>query len=236
MTFPAVAVVLLLSAGDKVPAVLPPITAREALQPMNVLVGSWKGTGYPESGTKEERAAGLWTETVAWAWQFKGDDAWLAATFVKGKHFAAGELRYSVEKAAYQFVAVAADKTKRTFTGTLKDKVLTLERADTAAGEDQRLVFTLLHHNRHLYRFDTRAAGSALGFVKKFQVGATKEGVPFAEVVKGPECIVTGGVGTMKVSYNGRDYYVCCSGCRDEFKADPEKYIKEALLKANEKK
>ena len=39
-----------------------------------------------------------------------------------------------------------------------------------------------------------------------------------------------------KVTYKGKDYYVCCSGCRDEFKANPEKYIKEAEAKAKEKK
>jgi YHS domain-containing protein len=38
------------------------------------------------------------------------------------------------------------------------------------------------------------------------------------------------------VSYNGKDYYVCCSGCRDAFKENPEKYIKEAEAKAKAKK
>ena len=97
-------------------------------------------------------------------------------------------------------------------------------------------MFSLLHYNRYLYRFETRPAGSALGFDKKYQVGATKEGVPFAEVPKGPECIVSGGLGTMKVTYKGKEYYVCCSGCRAEFQADPEKYIKEAEAKAKDKK
>jgi hypothetical protein len=97
-------------------------------------------------------------------------------------------------------------------------------------------VFSLLHDNRYLYRLETRPAGSTVGFSKKFQVGATKEGVPFANAPKGPECIVSGGLGTMKVSSQGKDYYVCCSGCRDAFKDDPEKYIKEAEKKAKEKK
>ena len=56
--------------------------------------------------------------------------------------------------------------------------------------------------------------------------------MPFADVPKGPECIVSGGLGTMKVSYNGKEYWVCCSGCRDEFKENPEKYIKEVEAKA----
>jgi hypothetical protein len=95
-----------------------------------------------------------------------------------------------------------------------------------------RAEYSLLHHNRHLYRFETRPAGTTVAFTKKYQVGATKEGVAFADVPKGPECIVSGGLGTMKVLYKGKEYYVCCSGCRDEFRENPEKYIKEAEAKA----
>ena len=232
-------VVLLLAVTSDTPKVEKPepkpATQRDGLKPFNVLVGSWKGTGYPE-GTKEERAAGLWLETVAWGWQFNDHDAWLTASFDKGKFFTDGELRYNVEKATYQLTLTTADKKKQTFTGTLKEKVLTLDRTDSPAGEDQRLVFSLLHFNRHLYRFETRSAGSPLGFTKIWQVGATKEGVPFAEVPKGPECVVSGGLGTMKVSYKGKEFYVCCTGCRDAFKDNPEKWIKEFEARAKEKK
>ncbi|MBX9582496.1 MAG: hypothetical protein K2X87_19500 [Gemmataceae bacterium] len=235
----AAVLVALLGVGSEPPAgakpAAEPASARDALRPFNLLVGSWKGTGTPE-GTRDERAAGLWTETDTWGWQFKGQDVCLTATFDKGKHYSRGELRYSAEKRAYQLDLTAADETTATFTGALKDKVLTLDRADPPAGEDQRLVVTLLHHNRHLVRFEARPAGSKLGFVRKWQVGATKEGVPFADVPKGPECVVSGGLGTMKVTHNGQDYYVCCSGCRDAFKEDPEKFIKEAAAKAKDKK
>lgn len=215
-----------------------PASARDALKPFNVLVGSWKGTGYPEGVGREERAAGLWTETITWGWQFDGDDAWLAATFDKGKHYASAELRYAAKSGLYELTLTAPDKSKLTFVGKLtdKDKVLTLDRAGGPAGEDQRLVFSLLHFNRHLYRFETRPAGSKLGFARVFQVGATKQGVPFADVPKGPECVVSGGLGTMKVTYKGKEYYVCCSGCRDAFKENPEKWIKEYEARAKEKK
>lgn len=220
----------------------PKVTSpKDALQPFNVLVGSWKGAGAPD-GTKEERAAGAWEEVVAWEWKFKDQDAWLAVTFTKGKHFTKGELRYTPDKDTkeprFTLVATGTDKGAQTFTGALtdKDKVLTLTRTDGPKDEEQRLVFSLLHHNRHLYRFETRPAATTVAFTRKYQVGATKEGVAFADVPKGPECIVSGGLGTMKVSYKGKDYFVCCSGCRDEFKDNPEKYIKEFEAKAKEKK
>jgi hypothetical protein len=219
---------------DPVPA--RSIGCKEALQPFNVLVGSWRGSGAPE-GTKDERAAGAWAETAEWVWQFKGQDAWLAVTFDKGKHFSKGELRYTPDgngSPRFTLTLTAADKSALTFVGTFreKDKVLTLDRTDGPAGEEERLVFSLLHHNRHLYRLETRPAGTAVAFAKKWQVGATKEGVPFADVPKGPECIVSGGLGTTRVTYQGKDYWVCCSGCRDAFKEDPEKYIKEFEARA----
>jgi hypothetical protein len=49
------------------------------------------------------------------------------------------------------------------------------------------------------------------------------------------ECIVTGGLGTIAVSYKGQTYHVCCSGCRDAFNDDPEKFIK-AFEEAKKKK
>ena len=49
----------------------------------------------------------------------------------------------------------------------------------------------------------------------------------FASVDEGPECVVSGGHGTMSTTYKGKTYYFCCTGCRDAFADNPEKYIKE---------
>ena len=38
-------------------------------------------------------------------------------------------------------------------------------------------------------------------------------------------CPVTGGLGTMAVSHAGKTYYVCCTGCREAFDKDPERYV-----------
>src|SRR5579883_1467539 len=81
-----------------------PTSPKDALQPFNLFVGSWKGTGYPD-GTRDERANGFWQETIAWEWQFKKDDAALVATVEKGKHFTKLELRYQPDKKQYQLTA-----------------------------------------------------------------------------------------------------------------------------------
>jgi hypothetical protein len=215
-----------------------PKSAKDALQPFNLFVGSWKGTGYPD-GTKEERANGFWQETIAWEWQFKKDDVAVVGTVDKGKHFTKLELRYSPEKKQYQLTATTSEKATQTYAGTLaagktKEQVLTLDRTDETK-ESQRLVFTLLHNNRYLYKFETKPL-DVKAYTRHYQVGATKEGEPFADVPKGPECIVSGGLGKIPVTYKGQTYYVCCSGCRDAFKEEPEKYIKEFEEKKAKKK
>jgi hypothetical protein len=201
-------------------------TSKEALQAFNDLVGSWRCTGTPEGKKKE-----FWTETMAWAWQFKGDEAWMKLAFEKGKYFDSGEMHYLADKDQFQLTVQTTDKSKLAFTGgPLKDKTLTLDREDEKTKERQRLVFVLLHPNRILYRYETKVADQK-AFARLYQVGATKEGVPFAEGESGPECIVSGGLGTIKMAYKGQTYYFCCIGCRDAFKDDPEKYIKEAEAK-----
>jgi hypothetical protein len=200
-------------------------TSREALRALNDLIGSWRGTGIPE-GTRDEKQKGFWTETVKWDWQFKDDDSWLRIVVEKGKYFTRGELRYLPEKKVYQLALETTDRVNLLFTGELKDGRLTLDRTDDKSGEAQRLVLTLLHANRYLCRYEVKAADKN-DYTKKYQVGCTKEGEDFATGDGKPECVVSGGLGTMPVNYKGQTYYVCCGGCRDAFKENPEKYIKE---------
>jgi hypothetical protein len=207
---------------------------KEALQAFNDLIGKWKGTGTPE-GTREEKANGLWTESMNWRWQFKGEDAWLVVSFAKSKHFTKGELRYLADKDGYQLRVQTTGKETRTFTGHLKDRRLTLVREDEKNKEDQQLVISLLHANRFIYFYQVKPQGRGL-FTRVFQVGATKQGVPFATTGDEPECVVSGGLGTIKVTYKGKTYYVCCSGCAAEFKEHPDKYVKEFEQKKAKKK
>ncbi len=209
-----------------------PTPAKEALQPLNGLIATWKGTGYPD-GTRDERAKGFWVEKIEWSWLFQKDDARLKMTIADGKHFRSGELRYLVKPQEYELRLVGVDKSEQVYRGQLtagkqKEQMLVLER--TTETEIHQLTFTLLHSNRYLYQLATKPK-DAKNFTRVYQVGATKEGEPFAEANKGPECIVSGGRGTMSVSFQGKTYYVCCSGCKDEFNADPEKYIKLAADK-----
>jgi len=203
--------------------------AREALQAFNDLIGEWRCTGTPAASRDQQK---FWVENMTWEWQFKGDDVWIKIGFAKGKHFQNGTLRYVPAKDNFNLTLQTLAKETKTFTGTLEKRVLTLESVN--GDKTDRLVFTLLHANRFLYRQEVQTADRPV-FTKLYQVGATKEGVPFAQGDGKPECIVSGGLGTMPVTYQGNTYYVCCSGCRDEFVANPAKYIKEFEQKKQKK-
>jgi ribosomal protein L24E len=199
-------------------------TAKEGLQELHDLIGSWKCTGNPLVGSREERDK-FWQEKISWKWKFKDKDVWLTGSLTTGKFYSKFELRYLPEKDIYQLKAFR-DKEELTFEGKLEKKQLTFERTDSKTKKSERLIFALLHFNRYMCFIEEKPADSKT-FTRLYRLGCTKEGVPFASVEKGPECVVSGGLGTMAVTHKGKTYYVCCSGCRDAFRDDPEKYIKE---------
>jgi hypothetical protein len=202
-------------------------TAREALRPFNVLIGSWNALGVPE-GSAEQKRTGSWEEAISWEWQFKEKDAWLKVSFSKGKRFVEGTLRYLPDTDRYQLALATVDQQTLTFTGPLKDHRLVLERRDETAKEVQRIVLSLVGDNRYLYHCEVRPEDRTL-FRKVYLVGATKVGQPLVAVSDeiGPLCVVSYGPPLLPLSYKGKTYYVCCNSCRQEFRTDPEKYIKE---------
>jgi hypothetical protein len=60
------------------------------------------------------------------------------------------------------------------------------------------------------------------------EIGSTRKGSSFARnAAGGRECLVTGGLGTIAVTHEGKTYYVCCTGCRDLFLEDPAGVLEE---------
>jgi hypothetical protein len=203
-----------------------PASVKEALQALNDFIGGWKG-----NGTSEKDKSETWNEALSWSWRFKGKDAWLTFEIAKGKHFQNGELRYLADKKRYQLTLLDKTDKKRVFEGELKKGRLVLERVDDATKETQQLQMNLAGGGvRFIYAYAVRPENRTL-FSKEFQVAFTKEGESFGTAVKKVECIVTGGLGTIAVNFQGKTFYVCCSGCRDAFSENPAHYIKEAEAK-----
>lgn len=195
--------------------------AKEALQALNEFVGSWKGAGANVSKTEN------WLESFSWSWKFKGKEVWLVVDFKKGKEFSKGELRYLPEKKKYQLIAFDAKNNKEVFEGVLKKHYLTLDRVDNKTGDTMRLTMnTAADGVRFIYSMQRKRKGSTI-FTRLYQVDFNKEGESLAGGAKEKECVVTGGRGVIPVTYMGKTYYVCCTGCRDAFNENPAKIIKE---------
>jgi hypothetical protein len=210
-----------------------PASAKEALQAINDFIGTWKGNGAPEQRRPDPKA--MWSETVDWAWRFKGDDAWLTINIKNGRFFQSGELHYQPDKKNYRLDAVTKEGKKLVFAGELKDGVLTLDRANLEKKETQRLRMNLAAEGvRFIYCYERKPDGRTL-FIRDYMVACTREGESLGARENKKECIITGGLGTLAVSFKGVTYYVCCSGCRDAFNENPEKYIKEFNAKKGQK-
>jgi hypothetical protein len=207
--------------------------AKEALKALQEFIGGWKGSGGPDKPKPSPRDP-IWSEALTWGWRFKGDEAWLVLEVKNGKHLKGGEMRYLPAKKAYQFTALTKDDKKLVFEGELKNEVLTLERTDAGSGQTQQIKMnTAAEGVRFIYRAASKPKGSTV-WRKDYLVACTKEGESLGRKEKKNECVVSGGVGTMAISYKGETYYVCCSGCADEFRSNPEKYV--AAFKAKKAK
>ena len=200
--------------------------AKKALQEVQDFIGLWKLEGTQKAGGKTE----AWKEDVSWGWKFKDGDAWIAVTFGKdgkGKYFNTGDLRYELDKKKYQLTLIGADKSEQVYVGeALRSGGLKLERKDEKTGDVYRLTLnTLADGIRFQVKYEKQDGGKGL-FANVFAMNGNKDGESIAGGTKKPECIVSGGAATIPVSYKGKTYYVCCTGCRDEFNANPEKYVK----------
>ncbi len=208
----------------------------EPLAPLEHMIGSWKGQGIPAAN----RLKG-WPETHMWAWKFaKGVPVGMSLVLTGNKTLAKAELTCADGK---QYRLEGTDPAGKavvfagTYGGTSSSKMLTLDRVgDTSEGKQRLIIWPNSNLIRCAFWLEHQDAG-APQFKKVIEVGLTKEGESFAaggSAADLPKCIITGGAATMTVSYQGKTYPLCCSGCRDEFNDNPEKYVKKAALRAEQ--
>jgi YHS domain-containing protein len=205
----------------------------EAFAPFDYLIGGWKGAAVPQAN----RLKG-WQETHRWAWKFaKGTPVGMSLTLENDKILRQGDLSFEAASKTYRLQGASPDGKALSYSGKLdaSGRVLTLIREGTVEGATERLT---LRPNSEKIRYTLmieRQDSGAPQFAKYIEIGVTKEGEAFASggaAADLPKCIVTGGAASMTVSYEGKTYSLCCSGCRDEFNENPAKYVKKALLRA----
>ncbi len=200
---------------------------QEALKEYGTLVGQWRGAGQPRRGSR----IGAWRESASWAWELTESSAALAIEIEDGKWLRSGLLHPDFEKPSqFRLDAVFPDESIRSYVGSTDERGRLLLEAsvDTQGMAEKvaRITITPLHKTRVLILFEGRRPGSKIHH-RLAEVGYTREGVTFAAGDGQPECIVTGGRGTIPVTFEGKTYYVCCTGCKDLFDEDPASILAE---------
>lgn len=222
---------LITAQGDDQTAAAPP-NAKAALAQFNELIGGWRGTGQIRRGSNQ----GAWREDAEWIWEFEGDAVAIRYDVKDGQHIKSAKLAWDPDSNRFVLHATLPDDTQRDYRGSFKDGKLTLESAADGNGEVHRLTVTLLNEKRTLVLFEKRRENQQ-SYQRVAEVGYTREGTRLAyKDGTGPECVVTGGAGTIPVTYKGETYYVCCTGCKQAFEDDPEGVLAEYAARLEKEK
>jgi hypothetical protein len=200
--------------------------ARKALQPLQGLVGEWRGAGQIRRGSPD----GGWTEESAWVWRFEGAKASLHFTVARGKYFVSGFIQPGTTPKSVELIAKTASGREVKYAGEIaEDGSVTATTADPQAPADapQRVSLRVVANGDRLVMLLERRSAISDRFARVAEIGYTRRGSEFGKGAAQPECVVTGGLGTIQVSYKGQMYYVCCAGCRDLFEQKPDEILTE---------
>ncbi|MEX0703806.1 MAG: hypothetical protein WD069_17035 [Planctomycetales bacterium] len=223
---------------------------RRKLQPLQVLVGTWEGKTFRRvqnfSAVDEPR----------WKWDLsqKGQPALLMES-PKNQYVTRSRLTYLPDGEKYRLETVHKDGGGRTFEGTftapVRDEAVEgeeapqrkfeLEFVEVNAGDAKdvwQVTFDQQGNNRyHLKLFKQRPS------TQKFDVpidtlAMQRQGTSFAQSDSDygdRTCVISEGLGTIQLSYAGKTYWVCCTGCQAAFEEDPEMWIAKAEERAQAK-
>lgn len=193
------------------------------LESLNTLIGTWRGTGQLRRGSSQ----GAWQEKSTFAWKYQQDSAAIHFTTQDSKYFTEAALTWDPKAQQYLLHAVLLDQSTRKYSGDCKNQVLQLESAPDHGGTVHRFILRILNDQRILIIHEQRKQTLSTT-TRLCEVGYTRDGARLAPAGQaGPECVVSGGAGTIQVSYKGTVWHVCCTGCREAFDADPEQIIAE---------
>ena len=199
---------------------------KEALAPLQQLVGQWRGAGFMRRGSTR----GAWKENASWSWKFSEGRAAMVFDAPKGRHLKKGRLSPGKTPGIYELKAELADKGQAALYAGRKDKdgKLVLEaKKPPPDGAPAKISLSILVGGKRLaVLFEGRNRDSGRHY-RLGEVGYTRSGESISKGTGQPECIVTGGRGTIPVEHKGDSYTVCCRGCLDAFNENPEQILAE---------
>lgn len=211
-------------------------TVVAAMQPLQVMLGKWRGT------TNKEFKGFKAVEESEWIWDFKTNRAQPALTVKSDKspYIREGRLTFLPAEQKFQFTATTPEGVQHVMTGTFerepeeftgddnkpqKSYKLKLSEVEPNAPDAWQVAFDQQENNRYLVQV-SRKSGSNFQLIDT--VGTQRMGTSVAandEDYGERKCIISGGLGTSTVSYGGKTYWVCCSGCQAAFNDDPKRWL-----------
>ncbi len=220
----------------------------EALKPLQIMLGDWGGITFKKTDGFSS------VETLDWVWDLQTNPQQPALVMQadKSRYYENARLTYLTDKQMYQLMITNKDGDKRIYEGDFSVPVakvegdadpnilqttykLSLSLVDPP-NERKHAQITLNQQNNDRYLFEIYdLRGDSVARVDT--ITTRRKGTSFAKSDSDygdKTCVISGGLGTSQVNYQGKSFWVCCSGCRKAFDADPEKWI--AKHEANKKK
>lgn len=208
----------------------------QALSGFSSFVGEWRGVAQPKRGS----SAGAWSEKCKVAWQFAEGGSGLVFRLDPGQQFRTLTLmvRDSGDTSAKQQILIAEDSAGQKFELSPEESTNDQTKSDDVSGvwsfatnssqdAQRRCTIRAISEIRMTLLFEERASSTA-SWKRLSEIGLTRAGEKLAKGnTGGPQCIVTGGLGTIRVEHDGKAYYVCCEGCKQAFDADPAGTIQD---------
>ena len=215
------------------------------LKPIQIMLGKWGGITSRSSTN----------EVHDWSWDLKTDPVFpaLVATSKDSLYFRELRLTYDPRVDKYLMTTVDEDRKTRKYEGEFLEEPedvpsedgktvhrnFELELTEVAeAGARERWQYTFDQQDNNRYHLSVKRARGKSAYQLRDVIGSQREGVSFAKAdddYGDRECVISGGLGTSTVSFNGKSYYVCCSGCAAAFNDDPERWIARFEAKQAEK-
>jgi hypothetical protein len=195
------------------------------LKPFNSLIGEWRGVGQLRRGSSK----GAWTEKAVCEWQFTDAQASVVLKSTDSRQFE--QLRLVWDQKKKQLVLTR--KTKQgvhEYRGPAPKEWPRAIRLVTVRNDDgivYRCTIQQLTEIRATLLFEKQTSPTG-SFRRDFGIGYTRAGAKLAQSGTGQrKCVVTGGLGTIPVSFQGKTYYVCCQGCVQAFNDTPEAILED---------
>lgn len=223
----------------------------EQLHPLQILLGQWRGTTRRDYDGFKAVDAHEWI----WDLQTNPRQPALVLKSDKSPYLRSARLTWDIGQGKFTMTATDADSITRTYHGEFTEPVheivgsddklhrvyrleFTEDPANSSGSTDTtdgapavgrelwRVAFAQQENNRYLTEIDQRRGNA--DFRRFDTVSTQREGTSFALSDSGyaeKTCVISQGLGTIELTYKGRTYWVCCTGCKAAFEEDPETWI-----------